>query len=112
MRASGRGYTGTVRVLLENKVNLSITDEVREIIILSISGSYIQCIVLQDGWTALHWASSYGHVEVVKMLVNYGIAVDIKNRVMSIDNKSFLMSELCLHVFLILHVMRCAYTLP
>ena len=34
MRASGRGYTGTVRVLLENKVNLNITDEVREIIIL------------------------------------------------------------------------------
>ena len=35
---------------------------------------------IQDGETALHRAVQYGHVEVVKMLVNYGAAVDIRNK--------------------------------
>ena len=37
--------------------------------------------MLQDGETALHWAALRGHVEVVKMLVKYGAAVDIRNKV-------------------------------
>ena len=37
--------------------------------------------MLQDGETALHRAALRGHVEVVKMLVKYGAAVDIRNKV-------------------------------
>ena len=37
--------------------------------------------MLQDGETALHKAAYWGHVEVVQMLVKYGAAVDIKNKV-------------------------------
>ena len=37
--------------------------------------------MLQDGESALHKAALEGHVEVVKMLVKYGAAVDIRNKV-------------------------------
>ena len=37
--------------------------------------------MLQDGETALHKATKEGHVEVVKMLVKYGAAVDTRNKV-------------------------------
>ena len=39
------------------------------------------CIMLQSGETALHVAALKGHVEVIKMLVKYGAAVDIRNKV-------------------------------
>ena len=37
-------------------------------------------IHIQDSETALHQAALRGYVEVVKMLVNYGAAVDIRNK--------------------------------
>ena len=37
--------------------------------------------MLQNGDTALHSAALGGHAEVVKMLVKYGAAVDIRNKV-------------------------------
>ena len=37
--------------------------------------------MLQDGDAALHKAALFGHVEVVKMLVKYGAAVDIRDMV-------------------------------
>ena len=37
--------------------------------------------MLQDGETALHRATREGCVEVIKMLVKYGAAVDIRNKV-------------------------------
>ena len=38
-------------------------------------------MVLQDGQTALHGAAHRGDTEVIKMLVNYGVAVDIQDNV-------------------------------
>ena len=38
--------------------------------------------MLQYGDTALHWAARGGHIEVVKMLVKYGAAVDTRNKVL------------------------------
>ena len=37
-------------------------------------------IRIQDGETALHRAALGGYIEVVKMLVDYGAAVDIRNK--------------------------------
>ena len=37
--------------------------------------------MLQDGETALHKAALIGHVEEVKMLIDYGAAVDIRDKV-------------------------------
>ena len=37
--------------------------------------------MLQNGETALHLAAMKGRVEVVKMLVKYGAAVDIRDKV-------------------------------
>ena len=37
-------------------------------------------LLLQDGWTALHWACFNGHIEVVKLLMsnNGDISATIK----------------------------------
>ena len=37
--------------------------------------------MLQEGRNALYQAANEGHIEVVKMLVKYGAAVDIRNKV-------------------------------
>ena len=37
--------------------------------------------MLQYGWTALHEAVLEGRVEIVKVLVKYGAAVDIRSKV-------------------------------
>ena len=37
--------------------------------------------MLQDGETALHWAAKEDCVDVVKTLVQYDAAVDIRNKV-------------------------------
>ena len=37
--------------------------------------------VLQEGWTALFFAAKLNHVEIVKMLVAHGTAVDIRSKV-------------------------------
>ena len=36
---------------------------------------------MQDGWTALHWASRNGHGEVVKALVEAKANVDVQTEV-------------------------------
>ena len=36
--------------------------------------------MLQNGETALHCAALYDHIEVIKTLVKYGAAVDIRNK--------------------------------
>ena len=39
------------------------------------------CIITQFGYTPLHEAACYGHVEVVEVLVNAGADVNIKENV-------------------------------
>ncbi len=34
-----------------------------------------------DGWTALIWASYYGHERVVSLLIERGANIDIQNKV-------------------------------
>ena len=46
--------------------------------------------MIQNGEAALHRAALYEHVEVVKILVDYGAAVDIRNKAyIAIDLDSY-----------------------
>ena len=38
-------------------------------------------ILLQAGETALHWAARQNRVDIIKMLVDYGAVVDIRDKV-------------------------------
>ena len=49
--------------------------------------------MLQNDETALHWAALEGHVEVVKMLVKYGVAVDVRDEV-HVYNSRFIIQNL------------------
>lgn len=42
---------------------------------------YIDMLLLQDGWTALHWACTYGHIEVVKHLISNKADISATNDV-------------------------------
>ena len=37
--------------------------------------------VSPDGWTALHWASSMGRMEMAQLLVDKGADIDLKTNV-------------------------------
>ena len=39
--------------------------------------------MLQDGLTALHAAAANGEVEIIKLLVKHGAAVDIRDKVLN-----------------------------
>ena len=41
----------------------------------------VTCIFLQDRWTALHWAASRGHVQVVETLIRLGADVNALDKV-------------------------------
>ena len=83
MLASSRGYTKTVKVLTEAKADPSITDKVKlhytHYCIVQISSRL--CISLQDGDTALILAASMCHTDIVKLLVEHGADIDIRNKV-------------------------------
>ena len=45
----------------------------------------IRLCCVQEGQTALYWAAKEGLVDIVKMLTDYGVAVDLgRNRVLII----------------------------
>ena len=46
--------------------------------------------MIQNGETALHRAALHEHVEVVKTLVDYGAAADIRNQALWIHNINFI----------------------
>ena len=44
-------------------------------------------LLLQDGWTALHYACKWGHTEVAKCLLTNGGNVSATNKVAKLQNK-------------------------
>ena len=46
-------------------------------------GLHISCS-LQGGWTALHFASAYGHPSLVDLLIKSGSKLDIQDKVESV----------------------------
>ena len=83
MEASSRGYTEIVRLLAEAKADSNITDKVKlhYTHYCSVQIRSRSCISLQYGNTALILAASEGCTDVVKILVEHGSDIDIKNKV-------------------------------
>ena len=91
MWASYRGHTEVVKVLVEAKADLNITDQVNLIInyllTLTIDVYHDYCFIfisLQYGHTALIDAVTSGHTSIVNILVDHGAATDIRNEVTAI----------------------------
>ena len=38
-------------------------------------------VMMQDGWTALHYACRYEHTEVVKLLISYDVDISAVDNV-------------------------------
>ena len=72
-----------MKVLAEAKADPNITDKVKlhytNYCIVEIRSR--SCISLQDGDTALILAASEGHTDIVKILVEHGADMDIRNKV-------------------------------
>ena len=66
MKASDEGYADVVRLLLDNKADPNIPFKIDEEYEL-------------NGETALFFAARKGHVNIVKLLLDYGAEVDHKN---------------------------------
>ena len=104
MTASFGGYIDTVRVLLEAKADPNITNEVKlHYTVATVWAIVTWCIMLQDGVTALHRAAVWGHAHVVKLLVDYGAAVDIRSKVITLSEYNFLRQN----IIIIMHVHGC-----
>ena len=82
MRATCDNNINIVITLLEAKADPNITEEVD-----SITCSHClynsNLIMLQDGMGALSWAAFKGHIDIIKLLVKHGGAVDIRDKVIS-----------------------------
>ena len=42
---------------------------------------YVCLFLCQDGWTPLHWASSEGRIEVVRLLLDRGAGIQAQDKV-------------------------------
>ena len=89
MWASHNGHTESLKVLLEAGTDFSIQEEVSTYSIVTemLLCTLYTCIVshvhycIQDGWTALMWASRNGHTESQKVLLEAGADFSIQAKV-------------------------------
>ena len=57
--------------------------------IKDISGTWCDMASsIQDGYTALIWASAYGHVECVKVLLDKGAQTNLQNKVSTVPDQT------------------------
>ena len=54
---------------------------VSDVIVIFIIIVLVLCIIYQNGWTALIRATSNGHKEVVKLLLDHGADKDLQRKV-------------------------------
>jgi ankyrin repeat protein len=80
-RAAQEGHVDAVQYLVEKGANIEATS-VRErgCIALRVLASCLTACA-QDGWTPLHWAAVYGHVDAVRYLVDKGANINATNKV-------------------------------
>ena len=101
--ASWKGHKQTVDVLLKAGAKPDIQDQVRGCTCVyddqwdenhqeaSLCFSFLQ----GKGWTALFFATAEGHVDIVKMLLEYGTEVNIKDRVRVCVVHQYLLQLMC-----------------
>ena len=102
--ASQRGEAGTVRVLVDRGAVVDLRDKVRIIdviltIVCTMPLSYsvhmsqyevdVCLMFMQDGHTALMDASEFGNADTVRVLLDRGATVDLRDNVRIIDMIKF-----------------------
>ena len=93
MDAAARGYTETVRSLLEKGADINATDNAGHTALMQAAfGGYTAAVRLllekgaqvngkdNDGWTPLFWATFSRRAETVRLLLESGADVNVKNK--------------------------------
>ena len=75
---------------------------VTDVIVIFIIIVLVLCIIYQDGWTALIFASQDGHKEVVKLLLDHGANKDLQSKVSIIYVVScmYVCMNVCMYVWI------------
>ena len=55
--------------------------ELKFIYIVYIVYILLLCLLLQDGWTALHFAAYNNRPEIIKILISNGVDITVVNKV-------------------------------
>ena len=63
--------------------NINMCETVAYLLVLTITYASIKvfCYLPQEGWTSLHFAASEGHLEVCKLLCQYGADLSVTTEV-------------------------------
>ena len=70
---------------------------VTDVIVIFIIIALVLCIIYQDGWTALMYASRKGHMEVVKLLLDHGANKDLQDEVRIIYVVFYVCMYVCMY---------------
>ena len=93
MLATQRGHKEVIKVLVERKANPNITEVVGLCLYVWIMYHCSLYMYLQTtGWTALHFSAEVGDVETLRILLEGGANVDIKNKVSGLIFLGFIMT--------------------
>ena len=82
MVAAQEGHLSTLKLLLSASANLHHCSNVSHYLI----SSYLIIPTVQNGCTALYFASCNGHLKVVQKLVDNGALVDVQTKVSCSDS--------------------------
>ena len=83
MLASEKGHTAVIEMLILHGSYVNHKDEVKLIFILTcICGYKFDLIIIQHGFTALHYASLNGHFKAAEMVIDHGAQVTAATKVL------------------------------
>ena len=91
MLATQRGHKEVIKVLVEKKANPNITEMVGLCLHVWIMYHYPLC-VQNTGWTALYFAAKVGDVETLRILLEGGANVEIKDKVRGLIFLGFILT--------------------
>ena len=91
MLATLHGHKEVVKTLVEKKADLNLTDMVGLCLHVWIMYHCSLC-VQNTGWTALYFAAKVGDVETLRILLEGGANVEIKDKVSGLIFLGFIMT--------------------
>jgi ankyrin repeat protein len=80
--AAEEGHADVVRLLLDRSANIGAPMSVSESAVIEgneMKVTYDECLTNQSGMNSLHRAAMRGHLEVVRLLLDRGVDIHIKN---------------------------------